>query len=53
MGCVLYCSTNYISSILLVMRKHVNKKNAKRALHLGLVLAGLMVLINGARGAGA
>lgn len=34
------------------MRKALNKKNIKRALHAGLVLAGLMVIVTGVRGAG-
>jgi len=35
------------------MRKHVNKKNLKRALHLSLLLAGLLFVISGMRGASA
>jgi len=34
------------------MRKHVNKKNFKRVLHLGLLVSGLMVVISGLRGVG-
>ncbi len=33
------------------MRKHLNKKNFKRVLHIGLVLAGLMFIISGMSGA--
>lgn len=35
------------------MRKHVNKKNFKRVLHIGLLLAGLMVIVSGMQGASA
>jgi hypothetical protein len=35
------------------MRKHLNKKNLKRALHIGLLLSGLMFVISGMGGANA